>query len=127
MVFEPVLFDWQRGTEGDLWLIIAMLIIAIAADETASAIAADDTAMLPHQPSVAIILGTVQVSLRLTVFVAEPFDPGRDPLSFPKIISGRIDDANRTRLVWRRWSRIVGRLVLAARPCPIPKCVRVSL
>src|SRR5262244_4422970 len=41
-------------------------------------------------------------------------------LSIPKIISGRIDDANRTRSVWRRWSRTVGRLVVAVRPCPTP-------
>ena len=41
-------------------------------------------------------------------------------LSFPKIISARIGDAIRTRLVLRRWSRIVGRRVVAARPCPTP-------
>src|SRR5215472_780361 len=41
-------------------------------------------------------------------------------LSIPKILSGRIDDANRTRSVWRRWSRTVGRLVVAVRPCPTP-------
>ncbi len=41
-------------------------------------------------------------------------------LSFPKIISARIYDASRTRLVWRRWSQIARRLVLAGRPCPIP-------
>src|SRR5262245_55584301 len=65
MVLEPVLFDWQRRTKRGLWLI--------------TAIAADDTALLPHQPSVAIGLGTVEISLRLTVFVTEPFDPRRDP------------------------------------------------
>jgi hypothetical protein len=41
-------------------------------------------------------------------------------LSFPKIISARSDDAIRIELVWRQWSRIVGRLVVAARPCAIP-------
>src|SRR5262249_55663735 len=44
----------------------------------------------------------------------------RSVLSFPKIISGRIDDAIRTGLVWRRWLHAFGRLVVAARPCPTP-------
>jgi len=30
------------------------------------------------------------------------------PLSFPKIISGRIDDAARPRWEWRQWPRTVG-------------------
>src|SRR5215813_598385 len=48
-------------------------------------------------------------------------------LSFPKITSGRIDDANWTRLVWRRWPRTVGRLVVAVRPCPTPMRARLVI
>jgi hypothetical protein len=33
-----------------------------------------------------------------------------EPLSFPKIISGRIGDAAQPRSKWRQWRQIVGRL-----------------
>jgi hypothetical protein len=64
----------------------------------------------------------------VTELLGKIFDPrgwfssmeGMDQVSFPKIISARIGDAIRTRLVLRRWSRIVGRHVVAARPCPAP-------
>ena len=60
----------------------------------------------------------LKLIVAILVIAAVPVFAQAQPLSFPKMISARTDDAARTEWAWRQWFRIAGPLAVAAHLCP---------